>query len=137
MSDGAGDFWLGIVWVFLVLLTTLACLSLSTAFLGPAKCSKNGGQMGRGEPCSCYRGADSSSLLQEKPLVPWPCHCALWLLPSSSLSLLVSSAMGQRCVPEALVSLALLETMACLEEMGEMVSKETLDLQVLYGRTHP
>lgn len=38
--------------------------------------------------------------------------------------------MGQKCVPEALVSPALLEAMACLAEMGEMVSKETLDLQV-------
>lgn len=39
--------------------------------------------------------------------------------------------MGQKCVPEVLVSLALLETMACLAEMGEMVSKVTLDFQVL------
>jgi hypothetical protein len=45
--------------------------------------------------------------------------------------------MGQKFVPEALGSLALPETMVCPAEMGEMVSKETLDLQVLYGRTHP
>lgn len=38
--------------------------------------------------------------------------------------------MGQKFVPEALGSLALLETMVCPAEMGEMVSKETLDLQV-------
>lgn len=39
--------------------------------------------------------------------------------------------MGQKCVAEVLGSPALLETMACLAEMGEMVSKVTLDFQVL------
>ena len=34
---------------------------------------------------------------------------------------------------EALAFLALLDPMACQEEMGEMVSKETLGLQVLSG----
>lgn len=39
--------------------------------------------------------------------------------------------MEQKCVLEVLGSPALLETMACLAEMGEMVSKVTLDFQVL------
>lgn len=39
--------------------------------------------------------------------------------------------MGQKCVPVVLGSPALLETMVCLAEMEGMVSKVTLDFQVL------